>query len=288
MQLSAPDATTRALYLISRALIAASLGGLVIGAVHAKLCSFERQRTDFQPFISTVVSCTKPAMVLLPYYCICRIATILSALVEVAASKMRPEFDILTRGNSDNVLFLVKVVTQFLQDTSELVAITFLAWSFARLKDRLIQALKMRILRESDNDGETSSLARFLEGVSSVLSWVIWLTAAVVAITSYGVNLRPLLTSLGASSIVLGIAAQSILSNVVSGIALYTSPAFIVGDEVTLVTVNGAVVVDGVVRIIAPTRTIIRTDDGAMVYINNADLGKMLVKNKSQRVALMP
>ena len=89
-------------------------------------------------------------------------------------------------------------------------------------------------------------------------------------------------------SIVLGIAAQSILSNVVSGIALYTSPAFIVGDKVTLITTNGAIVVQGVVRIIAPTRTIIRANDGSMVYINNADLGKMLVKNESQTVALVP
>ena len=199
MQLSASDATTQAVYHITRAVIAASLGGLALGALHAKLCSSERKSGYFRPFVSTVVSCTKPAMVLLPYYSICRVATIVSALVEVTASKMRPEFDVLTRGYSDNVLFLVKGVTQFLQDTSELVAICFFAWSIARLKNRLVQAVKIRIMRENEGDGEHTSLNRFIDGVSSVLQWVIWLSAAVIAITAYGVNLRPLLASLGAS-----------------------------------------------------------------------------------------
>ena len=112
--------------------------------------------------------------------------------------------------------------------------------------------------------------------------------ATAAALMAYGVDLRPLLTSLGASSIIIGIAAQSILSNLVSGISLYTSPAFRVGDQIQLVTVNGATVTSGVVQVISPTRTILRdSSDGALVYLNNADVAKMVVRNESKTVMAM-
>ena len=121
-----------------------------------------------------------------------------------------------------------------------------------------------------------------------MLSWVIWGVATAAALMAYGVDLRPLLTSLGASSIIIGIAAQSILSNLVSGISLYTSPAFRVGDQIQLVTVNGATVTSGVVQVISPTRTILRdSSDGALVYLNNADVAKMVVRNESKTVMAM-
>lgn len=41
----------------------------------------------------------------------------------------------------------------------------------------------------------------------------------------YGVNLQPLLASLGASSIVAGLAAQSLLRNVAAGVTLVSSRA---------------------------------------------------------------
>lgn len=48
----------------------------------------------------------------------------------------------------------------------------------------------------------------------------IWGGAGLVTLANYGINLRPLLASLGASSIVLGIAAQSLLRNLAAGITL--------------------------------------------------------------------
>lgn len=68
-----------------------------------------------------------------------------------------------------------------------------------------------------------------------------------VSLANYGINLRPLLASLGASSLVLGIAAQNLLRNLAAGITLYTHRPFSVGDSVQLWTVEGDPVVAGVV-----------------------------------------
>ncbi|KAL4519787.1 hypothetical protein Ndes2526B_g01644 [Nannochloris sp. 'desiccata'] len=286
MSVSMTEATTMAVVRITRAVISASLGGLILGAIHAKLCNKERQQASFQPIISTAVSATKPALVLLPYYCLARVLTVSSALVQVAAIKMRPEFEVFTRGHCDEVVFVFKRATQFLQDTSELVQISFIAWSLTRLTNRLIQAIRFKILKEGDEG--SSTLSRLMDGLSSVINWIIWITAAFVALKAYGIDVQPLLASLGASSIILGIAAQSVLSNVIAAISFYTSPCFVPGDTVELLTQGGGLVVRGQIQVTTLARTIIRAEDGALVYISNTDLAKMLVKNDSGKMTMTP
>lgn len=96
MQLSMSDATARAIIMLGRALAVLALGGLALGVLHARLSASEKQRTDFRAIISSLASLSKPAMVLLPYYTVAHIATIVSALAQVAAFKMKPEFDNFT------------------------------------------------------------------------------------------------------------------------------------------------------------------------------------------------
>jgi small-conductance mechanosensitive channel len=286
MTASMSEATTIAVVRITRAVIGASLGGLILGAIHAKLCNIERQHASFQPVTSTIVSATKPALVLLPYYCLARLLTVSSALVQVAAIKMRPEFEVLTRGHCDTVVFVFKRATQFLQDTSELVQIAFVAWTLQRLTSKLIKAIRLKILKEGD-EGSTT-LSRLMDGLSTVIKWVIWICAAFVALRAYGVDVQPLLASLGASSIILGIAAQSVLSNVIAAISFYTSPCFVPGDTIELLTQGGGLVVRGQVQVTTLARTIIKAEkDGALVYISNSDLSKMLVKNDSGKVTTL-
>ena len=284
MEVSMSDATTIALLRITRAVIGATLGGLILGAIHAKLCNQERQKATFQPLVSTAVSATKPALVLLPYYCLARVLTVSSAIVQVAAVKMRPEFEVLTRGNCDTVVWVFKGATQFLQDTSELVQICFISWTVNRLINKIIQSLRIKVLKEGDEGSGT--LSRLMDGFSAVLNWIVWIGAAFVALRAYGVDVQPLLASLGASSIILGIAAQSVLSNVIAAVSFYTSPCFVPGDTIELLTQGGGLVVRGQVQVTTLARTIIRAEDGALVYISNADLAKMLVKNDSGKVTL--
>lgn len=177
-------------------------------------------------------------------------------------------------------------VTQILQDTTELVLIVGGAWAIKRLKDRAIKALQLQIMSKAE--GETSSLARLMEGGSAVLNWVIWAIAALTALSAYGIDPSPLLASLGASSLVIGLAAQSVLSNTISGIALYASSSFKVGDHIELLTTSGSKVLHGTVQAIGPAQVVFRDEDGALIYINNSEAAKLIVRNLSQSVALLP
>jgi len=82
--------------MMGRTALFVSLGTFALGAVHASLASIERQQITFHPIRSPLVALARPTMVLLPFYGFARIATVMSALAQVLALKMRPEFDAFT------------------------------------------------------------------------------------------------------------------------------------------------------------------------------------------------
>lgn len=286
MGLSVPDASARTVIILGRAAVALAIGALTLGALHGRLTAIERQRSDFRPVISTLASMVKPILVLLPYYAIAYFATVISALAQVAATKMRPDFDLLTRGNSATVVRALCKITQLLQDTTELVLIVGVAWTATRLKKRAISAIQLHVMRNGEN--EAPSLSRLMEGADTALNWIIWVVASLTALTAYGVDPSPLLASLGASSLIIGLAAQSILANIVSGVALYTGSSFRVGDHVQFLNTGGGKVVEGCIQVIGPSRLVVRDDTGALIYINNSDAAKLIVRNVSQAVAVIP
>ncbi len=106
--------------------------------------------------------------------------------------------------------------------------------------------------------------------------------AGMSALQPFGVNLSALLVAGGIAGIVVGLASQSALSNLVSGIMLLAEQPFKVGDPVSIGEVSGVVVNVSVLS------TTIRTWEGPTVRIpNNAVFNSMItnyVKVRARRV----
>jgi hypothetical protein len=315
MLLPVSDAASLSIWLIGRAMAATMFGSLVLGALHAHLRSKERHHAGFHPVRSPALAMTRPALTLLPLYGAARMATVLSALCQVSARKGFQPFDALMResagaqnlhpgcvlsrcsitpchviccagGHGNEALAVIKWITQLLQDTSELVAICFVAWSLKRLKDCALASMQSSALRSS-GDKERTQLVRLLEGASAVLNWVIAAAALLTALSAYGVDVRPMLASLGASSVIIGLAAQSLLANVAAGVSLYAGRPFIVGDHIQLLSLGGGVVAKGTVQAIALSRTMLRDEEGALIYVNNADARRCSSRTTVRRSCLL-
>lgn len=76
-----------------------------------------------------------------------------------------------------------------------------------------------------------------------------------------GVNVGPLVASVGGLGVAIGLATQSVAQNVVGALSLYSGAQFVVGDRVQLMAA-GAVVTEGTVEAIEPMCTTIRDNDG--------------------------
>ncbi len=95
----------------------------------------------------------------------------------------------------------------------------------------------------------------------------------VSALYPFGVNLSGLLVAGGFAGIVVGLAAQSTLSNLVSGLMLLVEQPLRVGEPVSVAGVSGVVVG------ISVFSTKIRTWDGPVVRIPNNDVFNSIITN---------
>lgn len=150
---------------------------------------------------------SQPVFHLLPFYSVLRLGTITCAMLQYIALQMPEEFTKIMGFQTENATRMLTRGTQFLEDSCELMLITFLAWFVIRIKDRILSEIQLNF--QVEKRAESSGIVRLIESAKSLSSIAISLLSIIMALRAYGLDIGPLLTSLGASSIILGFAAQS-------------------------------------------------------------------------------
>lgn len=108
----------------------------------------------------------------------------------------------------------------------------------------------------------------------SSLNALTFIVAGAMILDQLGLNLGPLLTSAGVVGVALGLGAQTIVRDILSGLSMLIEDQYGVGDRVQLLDVSGVVVNVGM-RI-----TTIRDDNNVLWYLRNGEILK--VGNHSQ------
>jgi small-conductance mechanosensitive channel len=146
---------------------------------------------------------------------------------------------------------------------------------FALVLSRALHAVvHAAMTRKGHADFTTIS---FLQRLGSALTWVI-------ALILYA-HLIPVLRSMGTAllagasiaSVVIGLAAQSTLGNLVAGIAITIYRPFRLGDRLQVATPTGTEI--GVVQLISLGYTTLRTSDGREVVLPNSLAASQVVLN---------
>lgn len=109
--------------------------------------------------------------------------------------------------------------------------------------------------------------------IASCLKVILKLVVIVAAIARLGVNVASITAALGAAGITIGLAMQSSLSNLASGVLILFNKPFRLGD---FIEVKGNV---GTVKVIELTYTIISTPDNRDVIIPNSKMVEDLILN---------
>lgn len=172
-------------------------------------------------------------------------------------------------------------------EVSQVAIIAFGVWTALRFKDRMVKvimdvsALKDQkrgiVLQSTDN-----TMERVVLPFSGLASWLLILGGCLATLQVLGINIQPLLTVGGVSGIVVGLSAQSVMSNMISGINLFISRPFVVGDRIEISSVGGSKFVVGTVERVDPMRTIIRTDSCMPITIPNKVLSEQIISNESR------
>jgi len=102
----------------------------------------------------------------------------------------------------------------------------------------------------------------------------IWVTALLVILPFYGVNISALITALGVSSLAIALAAQDTIANVIAGFLIMVDTPFVEGDRIKLPSGEIVEVLDIGVR-----RSKFLSEDKAIVIVPNVDLSKSKIVN---------
>jgi small-conductance mechanosensitive channel len=129
--------------------------------------------------------------------------------------------------------------------------------------------------------GPTNTLARQKERarttgmvLSSTLNAIIWVLAIAMVLGEFGFNLGPIIASAGVIGVALGLGAQTLVRDILSGIFMLIEDQYGVGDKVDVLDVKGTVEKVGL-RI-----TTVRDETGTLWYLRNGEILK--VGNLSQ------
>jgi small-conductance mechanosensitive channel len=110
--------------------------------------------------------------------------------------------------------------------------------------------------------------------LSSTLNAIIWVLAIAMVLGEFGFNLGPIIASAGVIGVALGLGAQTLVRDILSGIFMLIEDQYGVGDKVDVLDVKGTVEKVGL-RI-----TTVRDETGTLWYLRNGEILK--VGNLSQ------
>jgi small-conductance mechanosensitive channel len=117
------------------------------------------------------------------------------------------------------------------------IAIALVLWEAANF---LIKA-RIDKLVKNDRPRQASRLRTLLPMLQASIGVVIFLTAALIALSQIGVNLVPLLAVSGVAGIAIGFGSQKLVQDIITGLFLLLEDAMQVGDTVTLASMTGTV-----------------------------------------------
>lgn len=142
-------------------------------------------------------------------------------------------------------------------------------WFLVRIVDSLIEEYIMPLVvkSESDFDDQLMPLLRKVVKVS------IWSLGIVISLNNAGFDVAALIAGLGIGGLALALAAQDSVKNIFGGVMIYLDKPFKIGDRIKMIGF------DGVVEEVGLRSSRIRTLEGRLVTIPNAQFNDNAVEN---------
>jgi small conductance mechanosensitive channel len=138
------------------------------------------------------------------------------------------------------------------------------------------RAVRSHFGNEADRKKRLATLEGLIDAVLKIGTIAV---AILMIISELGINTAPILASAGVVGIALGIGAQSLIRDFMSGFFIIAENQYRVGDVVEISTLVGNVKVTGTVQAITVRTTIVRDQDGLLHHIPNGSI--VVASNKT-------
>eukprot|EP01025_Chloroclados_australasicus_P054543 TRINITY_DN6469_c0_g1_i3.p1 TRINITY_DN6469_c0_g1~~TRINITY_DN6469_c0_g1_i3.p1 ORF type:complete len:495 (+),score=25.58 TRINITY_DN6469_c0_g1_i3:92-1576(+) len=193
-------------------------------------------------------------------------------------------FPIWVNACIDYSLVITEIVEKFMVKLLGILWIVFALWVVLRLRDVLIERAIQYWGKEIPE--KMDGARRAIQPIGKLSGWILMAVGIILSLDIIGLNLQPLLASVGVGSIVVGIAAQNTIANTLSGVSLFLSQPFVAGDMVKVIGEKGEMLARGTVQEVMPMRTILRGEEGETIYVPNGTVVRNILSNESPVLSL--
>ena len=111
--------------------------------------------------------------------------------------------------------------------------------------------------------------------LNSILKAVVWIIAIGMILGEFGFNLGPVIASAGVIGVAIGLGAQTLVRDILSGIFMLIEDQYGVGDQIKVLEI------EGVVEKVGLRITTIRDKDQTLWYVRNGEI--LIIGNRSQK-----
>ena len=111
--------------------------------------------------------------------------------------------------------------------------------------------------------------------LTSILKAAVWIIAIAMILGEFGFNLGPVIASAGVIGVAIGLGAQTLVRDILSGIFMLIEDQYGVGDQITTLEI------EGVVEKVGLRITTIRDKKGVLWYVRNGEI--LVIGNASQK-----
>lgn len=132
-----------------------------------------------------------------------------------------------------------------------------------------------------DDPRRTARATSITAVVSSTVTVLIWVIAALLVLGQVGIDLAPLIAGAGIAGIAIGFGAQNLVKDCVAGLFMLIEDQYGIGDAVDLGVASGSVE-----RITLRT-TVLRGQDGTVWHVPNGEIRRVGNRSKLFSVAVL-
>ena len=183
--------------------------------------------------------------------------------------------------------FLGKILDEWIGDAQEfvhtklphLIILIVIAIILSRIIALITRRMSGLAQTKSNSPGRNSQVQTFASVLRTTLNTIVWGLTALQVLTVLGVNLGPLLASAGIVGVAIGLAAQTIVKDVLNGMLIIVEDQFNVGDTVRLTGLTGTV------EVMTLRRTEIRDGDGTLYVVPNSQITTVANLSRDYSVA---
>lgn len=115
-------------------------------------------------------------------------------------------------------------------------------------------------------EAQKQRIATIIKTANNILQSLVWIIAVIMILPEFGINVAPILASLGLAGLAVGMAAKDILTDFIAGIFIIFEGGYNIGDEVEIAGFSGKILE------ISLRRTILRNDGGVICAVPNREV----------------